>query len=138
MPARQGADRANHLDIKISPDLNLLSWGGRKTVRRKKLRAPQGADTWLVIRKAFHWLEAARTRQRRCDRPRARRLRGLETAACLPDRWPVNVIGAKVLLTSGSITASIDRLEARSLVKRNRHPTERSAPSWWALTPAGT
>jgi MarR family 2-MHQ and catechol resistance regulon transcriptional repressor len=32
---------------------------------------------------------------------------------------PVNVIGRKVLLTSGSITAAIDRLESKKLVRRN-------------------
>jgi MarR family 2-MHQ and catechol resistance regulon transcriptional repressor len=31
---------------------------------------------------------------------------------------PVNVIGKKVLLTSGSITAAVDRLESRKLVRR--------------------
>jgi MarR family 2-MHQ and catechol resistance regulon transcriptional repressor len=31
---------------------------------------------------------------------------------------PVNVIGRKVLLTSGSITAAVDRLESRKLVRR--------------------
>ena len=40
---------------------------------------------------------------------------------------PVNVIGAKVLLTSGSITSTVDRLEAQGLVKRGSHPTDRRA-----------
>jgi MarR family transcriptional regulator, 2-MHQ and catechol-resistance regulon repressor len=31
---------------------------------------------------------------------------------------PVNVIGKKVLLSSGSITAAVDRLEAKKLVRR--------------------
>ena len=31
---------------------------------------------------------------------------------------PVNVIGEKVLLTSGSITAAVDRLESKKLVRR--------------------
>ena len=31
---------------------------------------------------------------------------------------PVNVIGEKVLLTSGSITAAVDRLESKELVRR--------------------
>lgn len=35
---------------------------------------------------------------------------------------PVNVIGKKVLLTSGSITSAIDRLESRDLVHRTAHP----------------
>jgi MarR family transcriptional regulator, 2-MHQ and catechol-resistance regulon repressor len=37
---------------------------------------------------------------------------------------PVNKIGKKVLLTSGSITAAIDRLEARNLVARTSDPAD--------------
>jgi MarR family 2-MHQ and catechol resistance regulon transcriptional repressor len=33
---------------------------------------------------------------------------------------PVNVIGAKILLTSGSITTAVQRLEKRGLVRRER------------------
>jgi MarR family 2-MHQ and catechol resistance regulon transcriptional repressor len=40
---------------------------------------------------------------------------------------PVNEIGKKVLLTSGSITVAIDRLEARGLVERRAHNTDRRA-----------
>jgi MarR family 2-MHQ and catechol resistance regulon transcriptional repressor len=86
-------------------------------------RAPHGADTWLVIRKAFHWLER----------------HGLDSIVetglghgdfavlkllLFSGPLPVNVIGAKVLLTSGSISTAIDRLEGRGLVKRGRHPTD--------------
>jgi MarR family transcriptional regulator, 2-MHQ and catechol-resistance regulon repressor len=37
---------------------------------------------------------------------------------------PVNVIGKKVLLTSGSITAAVDRLESRKLVHRRADPKD--------------
>jgi len=40
---------------------------------------------------------------------------------------PVNAIGRKVLLKSGSITAAVDRLETRGLVVRRAHPTDRRA-----------
>src|SRR5258708_4749328 len=40
---------------------------------------------------------------------------------------PVNEIGKKVLLTSGSITVVIDRLETRGLVERRAHGTDRRA-----------
>jgi len=40
---------------------------------------------------------------------------------------PVNVIGKKVLLTSGSITAAIDRLESKNLVHRTADPQDRRA-----------
>lgn len=38
---------------------------------------------------------------------------------------PINVIGAKILLTTGSMTTAIDRLEARELVERVVHATDR-------------
>lgn len=37
---------------------------------------------------------------------------------------PVNAIGRKVLLTSGSITSAIDRLESRRLVRRTVDPAD--------------
>ena len=36
----------------------------------------------------------------------------------------INVVGKKLLLTSGSITTAIDRLEAKNLVSRVRHPED--------------
>jgi MarR family 2-MHQ and catechol resistance regulon transcriptional repressor len=40
---------------------------------------------------------------------------------------PVNAIGQRVYLTSGSITAAVDRLEAKGLVHRCDHPGDRRA-----------
>ena len=40
---------------------------------------------------------------------------------------PVNTIGKKVLLTSGSITTAVDRLERRGLVERRDAPADRRA-----------
>src|SRR6195256_5395919 len=40
---------------------------------------------------------------------------------------PVNEIGKKVLLTSGSITVAVDRLEKKGLVERRAHGTDRRA-----------
>ena len=40
---------------------------------------------------------------------------------------PVNVIGKKILLTSGSITTAIDRLESKKLVRRTPHPEDQRA-----------
>ena len=40
---------------------------------------------------------------------------------------PVNEIGKKILLTSGSITVAIDRLEDKGLVERRAHGTDRRA-----------
>ncbi len=40
---------------------------------------------------------------------------------------PVNEIGKKVQLTSGSITVAVDRLETKRLVERRAHGTDRRA-----------
>ena len=40
---------------------------------------------------------------------------------------PVNEIGKKILLTSGSITVAVDRLVKRGLVERRAHGTDRRA-----------
>ena len=37
---------------------------------------------------------------------------------------PVNIIGEKILLTSGSITTAVQRLEKRGLVSRERSTTD--------------
>jgi MarR family 2-MHQ and catechol resistance regulon transcriptional repressor len=39
----------------------------------------------------------------------------------------INEIGKKVLLTSGSITVAVDRLEAKGLLERRAHGTDRRA-----------
>jgi len=49
---------------------------------------------------------------------------------------PVNEIGRRVALTSGSITTAVDRLEVRGLVTREAHPTDRRARIV-RLTPQG-
>lgn len=38
---------------------------------------------------------------------------------------PVNIIGSKVFLTSGSVTTAVDRLEARNLVERGPDACDR-------------
>src|SRR2546427_12482693 len=40
---------------------------------------------------------------------------------------PINEMGKKVLLTSGSITVAVDRLETKGLVERRVHGTDRRA-----------
>jgi MarR family 2-MHQ and catechol resistance regulon transcriptional repressor len=40
---------------------------------------------------------------------------------------PINAIGSKVRLTSGSITAAVDRLGRKGLVERCSHPEDRRA-----------
>jgi MarR family 2-MHQ and catechol resistance regulon transcriptional repressor len=40
---------------------------------------------------------------------------------------PVNEIGRRIALTSGAITTAVDRLEARGLVRREAHESDRRA-----------
>jgi MarR family transcriptional regulator, 2-MHQ and catechol-resistance regulon repressor len=49
---------------------------------------------------------------------------------------PVNVIGDKVELTTGSITTAVDRMEAKWLVVRKNHPEDRRV-RLVELTPKG-
>jgi MarR family transcriptional regulator, 2-MHQ and catechol-resistance regulon repressor len=49
---------------------------------------------------------------------------------------PVNVIGEKVELTTGSITTAVDRMEAKWLVVRKNHPEDRRI-RMVELTPKG-
>jgi MarR family 2-MHQ and catechol resistance regulon transcriptional repressor len=48
----------------------------------------------------------------------------------------ISCVGEKVLLTSGSMTAAVDRLEAKNLVVRKSHATDRRT-KLIELTPAG-
>jgi MarR family 2-MHQ and catechol resistance regulon transcriptional repressor len=91
--------------------------------------------TWLVLMKAHRTLARHATRS-------------IEAVdMCLSDfgileallhKGPQSVkeLGRRIELTSGSMTAAIDRLEARHLIQRADHATDRRA---WVihLTPAG-
>jgi MarR family 2-MHQ and catechol resistance regulon transcriptional repressor len=93
---------------------------------KESLGIPQSADVWLVIRKASYWV------QQHAQESVAATGLGLTDFAVLKallytGPLPVNTIGSKVLLTSGSITSAVDRLEAEGLVKREPHPTDRRA-----------
>lgn len=87
-------------------------------------RRPSGAQTSLVLWKASRAVEA-------------RALQSIEhTGLCFSDfgvleallhkgPLPVNVLGKKVLLTTGSITTAVDRLARRGLVERRNDPGDR-------------
>jgi MarR family 2-MHQ and catechol resistance regulon transcriptional repressor len=49
---------------------------------------------------------------------------------------PVNTIGRQVMLTSGSITTAVDRLEEKRLVRRQACPNDRRV-TYVTLTPTG-
>jgi MarR family 2-MHQ and catechol resistance regulon transcriptional repressor len=87
-------------------------------------RGPEsGVHLWLVL-----WKAAQAVQQNSVRSVSALGL-GLSDFAVLEvllhkGPQPVNVIGEKVFLTSGSITAAIDRLESRKLVRRDVDPND--------------
>ncbi|HUG80388.1 MAG TPA: MarR family transcriptional regulator [Bryobacterales bacterium] len=91
---------------------------------RSRSKPANGVHLWLVLWKANRTLEAIARRS----------VEGL--GICLSDfgvleallhkgPLPVSALGEKVLLTSGSMTASVDRLQRRGLVKRRDDPGDR-------------
>jgi len=83
-----------------------------------------GLHVWLVLWKAYESVRAHAVRQ-----IHALGL-GYSDFAVLElllhkGPTPVNTIGQKVYLTSGSITAAVDRLEAKGLVVRCNQPEDR-------------
>src|SRR5437762_1600154 len=82
-----------------------------------------GTHVWLIL-----W-KAARAVEQNAINSVSRLGLGLSDFAVLEvllhkGAQPVNVIGRKILLTSGSITTAIDRLESRKLVRRTPHPED--------------
>jgi MarR family 2-MHQ and catechol resistance regulon transcriptional repressor len=77
----------------------------------------KGVHAWLVLWKTYHTVEA-------------HAVRSIESLSICPSDFgvlevllhkgpmPINTIGKKVLLTSGSITTLVDRLEKRGFVER--------------------
>jgi MarR family 2-MHQ and catechol resistance regulon transcriptional repressor len=98
-------------------------------------RPPSGAHTFLVLSRATRAVET-------------RALASIEDVGlCASDfgvleallhkgALPVNTLGKTVLLTSGSITTSVDRLADRGLVARHNDPEDRRVRIV-SLTPAG-
>lgn len=94
-----------------------------------------GIHLWLVLSKAY-------------DSVRRHAERHIESLGlCLSDfaaleallhkgPLPVNAIGSLIRLTSGSITAAVDRLERKGLVERRNDPDDRRARVVF-LTPSG-
>jgi MarR family 2-MHQ and catechol resistance regulon transcriptional repressor len=87
---------------------------------------PSATHVWLVLSKA------ARAVEQNARNSVAGLGLGLSDFAVLEallhkGAQPVYVIGKRVLLTSGSITTAIDRLESRNLVRRTPHPEDQRA-----------
>src|SRR4051812_50186545 len=96
----------------------------RSVVTRTIAADVSGTHLWLVLMKAHRSLERLATQS----------IESLDV--CLSDfgvmelllhkgPQPVNEIGRRIELTSGAITTAVDRLEARGLVAREGHPSDR-------------
>jgi MarR family transcriptional regulator, 2-MHQ and catechol-resistance regulon repressor len=88
--------------------------------------AVSGVHLWLLLWKAYDVLH-----QHSLNHIRTLKL-GFSDFAVLElllhkGPTPVNTIGCKIGLTSGSITAAVDRLERKGLVERRGDPEDRRA-----------
>ena len=85
---------------------------------------PHGVHIWLLLSKATKTLEA---RARRSVQQTGLGLSdfGVLEALLHKGPLPVNALREKVLLSSGSMTAAVDRLERSGLVERAATPNDR-------------
>lgn len=90
------------------------------------LSGGSGVHVWLVLWKAAQAVEAYAKKSVGGSELCGSDFAVLE-ALLHKGALPVNEIGRKVLLTSGSITVAIDRLEAKGLVERRASPDDRRA-----------
>jgi MarR family 2-MHQ and catechol resistance regulon transcriptional repressor len=106
--------------------------------RRNALRRGEdlsGVHLWLVLWKAWRAVQAHAYRSIAAQ-PIGESDFGVLEALLHKGPMPVNTIGRRVLLTSGSITAAVDRLEAQGFVERQAHASDRRARIVH-LTPVG-
>src|SRR5215471_19315116 len=98
----------------------------KKGFAMRKSPETAGLRLWLILWKSYDTL-----RQHALQHIESEGL-GLSDFAVLEallhkGPLPVNTIGGLVRLTSGSITAAVDRLVAKGLVERCSHATDRRA-----------
>src|SRR5881227_3129186 len=107
----------------------------KRTPAGKQPANASGTHLWLVMMKAHRTLERLATHSIESSEV------GLSDFAVLEmllhkGPQPVNEIGRRIELTSGAITAAVDRLESRGLVRRESHDSDRRARIV-CLTPRG-
>ena len=96
------------------------------TNKLDSLSGGSGVHVWLVLWKAAQAVEAYAKRSIIDSEMCGSDFAVLE-ALLHKGALPINEIGKKVLLTSGSITVAIDRLEAKGLVERRASADDRRA-----------
>jgi MarR family transcriptional regulator, 2-MHQ and catechol-resistance regulon repressor len=94
-----------------------------------------GVHLWLILMKCYH---ALREVDARSISDTGLGLTDFAVLEMLLHKGPlpVNTIGRKIMLTSGSITTAIDRLEKKRFVRRQACPNDRRV-TFVQLTPAG-
>jgi MarR family transcriptional regulator, 2-MHQ and catechol-resistance regulon repressor len=92
-------------------------------VLRPGLPKPNANDVFSILWNAYRTMLAKADESKKNLGLGRSDFRVLE--ALLRGPLPVNVIGEKVKLTTGSITTAVDRMEARWLVARKNHPEDR-------------
>jgi MarR family 2-MHQ and catechol resistance regulon transcriptional repressor len=91
---------------------------------RDELPDFSGAHLWLILMKSYY---AVREVDAQSISASGLCLSDFAVLEMLLHRGPlpVNVIGRKIMLTSGSITTAIDRLEKKRFVRRQASPNDR-------------
>jgi len=98
----------------------------KSAATKQKATDVSGTHLWLVLMKAHRALERLAIRSIESFAV------GLSDFAIMElllhkGPQPVNEIGRRIALTSGAITTAVDRLEARGLVTREAHQSDRRA-----------
>ena len=109
-----------YLDVKVDVSKN------QKDSSRSAKDETEATHVWLVLWKAAH---SVGQNARASVSALGLGLSDFAVLEAILHKGPqtVNAIGKKVLLTSGSITTAIDRLETRKLVHRTPHPEDQRA-----------
>jgi MarR family transcriptional regulator, 2-MHQ and catechol-resistance regulon repressor len=128
---------SRRIPLRIQPlDVEIISVGNRRAHFNAVSTDISGAHLWLILMKAYRALSQVDARSIAASGL------GLSDFAVLEvllhkGPLPVNTIGRRVMLTSGSITTAIDRLENKQLVRRKANPKDRRV-THVALTRAGS
>src|SRR5260370_32956291 len=98
----------------------------KSAVTRRKPADVSGTHLWLVLMKAHRALEHLAFRSIESFEVGLSDF-GVMEMLLHKGPQPVNEIGRRIGLTSGAITAAVDRLESCELVTREAHPRDRRA-----------
>ncbi len=94
------------------------------TSSKTETPAGVGTHTWLILGKAYKVLASVSKRSIESMGYAVTDFSLME-ALLHKGPLPINTLGKHVFLTSGSITAAVDRVEKEGLVERKNHPKDR-------------